>query len=87
MIALTLTSKGQVTFKKDVLQHLGAQPGDRIAYDKLPGAQLRVKLVRPEGGIDNFIGMLAEANSKRTSKPLSIEQINEITASAWAGKV
>ncbi len=86
MIALTLTSKGQVTFKKDVLQHLGAQPGDRIAYDKLPGAQLRVKLVRPSSGIQNFIGMLAEPHVKPKSKPLSIEQMNEIAANAWAGK-
>ncbi len=82
MTALTLTSKGQVTFKKDVLQHLGARPGDRIAYDKLPGAQLRVKLVRPSSGIDNFIGLLAGPKSK----PLSIEQMNEIAANAWAGK-
>ncbi len=86
MIALTLTSKGQVTFKKDVLQHLGAQPGDRIAYDKLPGAQLRFKLVRPSSGIQNFIGMLAEPHVKPKSKPLSIEQMNEIAANAWAGK-
>jgi antitoxin PrlF len=82
MTALTLTSKGQVTFKKDVLRHLGAKPGDRIAYDKLPGAQLRVKLVRPSNGIDNFIGLLASPKSK----PLSIEQMNEIAANAWAGK-
>jgi antitoxin PrlF len=82
MTALTLTSKGQVTFKKDVLQHLGARPGDRIAYDKLPGAQLRVKLVRPSNEIDAFIGLLHQPKAK----PLSIEQMNEIAASAWAGK-
>jgi antitoxin PrlF len=82
MTALTLTSKGQVTFKKDVLQHLGARPGDRIAYDKLPGAQLRVKLVRPSNEIDAFIGLLYQPKTK----PLSIEQMNEIAASAWAGK-
>ncbi len=82
MIALTLTSKGQVTFKKDVLQHLGARPGDRIVYDKLPGAQLCVKLLRPSSGIQNFIGILAMPKSK----PLSIEQMNDIAANAWAGK-
>ncbi len=37
MTTLTLTARGQVTFRKDVLQHLGIRPGERIELDKLPG--------------------------------------------------
>jgi bifunctional DNA-binding transcriptional regulator/antitoxin component of YhaV-PrlF toxin-antitoxin module len=31
MTTLTVTTKGQVTFKKDVLRHLGIKPGEKIA--------------------------------------------------------
>ncbi|MEA0672209.1 AbrB/MazE/SpoVT family DNA-binding domain-containing protein, partial [Xanthomonas campestris] len=29
MTTLTVTARGQVTFRKDVLQHLGIRPGDK----------------------------------------------------------
>ena len=37
MTALTLTSKGQVTIRKEVLRHLGVKPGDKILVDMVPG--------------------------------------------------
>ena len=36
MPILTVTARGQVTFRKEVLQHLGITPGDKIALDLLP---------------------------------------------------
>ena len=42
MSTLTVTSKGQVTFRKDVLDHLGVQPGQRISVDKLPDGRVVV---------------------------------------------
>ena len=30
MATLTVTARGQVTFRRDVLQHLGIQPGEKI---------------------------------------------------------
>lgn len=33
---LTVTSRGPVTFRKDVLQHLGIHPGDTIELELLP---------------------------------------------------
>jgi bifunctional DNA-binding transcriptional regulator/antitoxin component of YhaV-PrlF toxin-antitoxin module len=33
-----VTAKGQVTLKRELLQHLGVKPGERIDFDKLPGA-------------------------------------------------
>ena len=33
MTTLTVTARGQVTFRKDVLQHLGIRPGDKIELD------------------------------------------------------
>ena len=36
MTTLTVTTRGQVTFRKKVLQHLGIKPGEKIALDLLP---------------------------------------------------
>ena len=38
MSTLTVTAKGQVTLRKDVLEHLGVHPGERISVSKLPMA-------------------------------------------------
>ena len=35
MSTLTVTAKGQVTLRKDVLEHLGVHPGEKITVSKL----------------------------------------------------
>ncbi len=82
MAKLTVTSRGQVTLKKDVLQHLGIKPGDQIDYEKLPGGAIRIQVAAPRGSIEDFIGLLGGS----TSRTLSIEELNEISASGWAGE-
>ena len=81
MAALTVTAKGQVTFKRDLLQHLGIEPGGRIDIEKLPNGELRLRASRPAGTVDGFIGLLAG----KTSKVVSIEEMNEVAAAGWAG--
>jgi antitoxin PrlF len=47
--SLTVTAKGQVTLKRDLLQHLGIKPGERVDFEKLPGGELRCgRRGRPE---------------------------------------
>ena len=41
MSMLTVTSKGQVTLRKDLLKHLGVQPGEKIVVDNCPTAGSR----------------------------------------------
>lgn len=82
MASLTVTARGQVTFRKDVRQHLGIKPGDKIELDLLPNGRILLKAARPSGSIDSFVGLLAG----RTSKVATIEEINEATARGWAGK-
>jgi AbrB family looped-hinge helix DNA binding protein len=36
MSTLTVTSKGQVTLRKDLLDHLGIRPGEKLVVQKLP---------------------------------------------------
>lgn len=82
MTSLGVTMKGQVTLKRDLLQHLGIKPGERIDFDKLPGGELRIRAARPSGTIDKFIGR----HAGKTKKPLTIEEMNEIAAAGWAGE-
>lgn len=81
--SLTVTAKGQVTLKRDLLQHLGIKPGERVDLEKLPGGVLRVRAAQPAGSIDDFLQSLD--GKARPEKPLSIEDINRIAAAGWAG--
>jgi AbrB family looped-hinge helix DNA binding protein len=82
MSTLTVTAKGQVTLRKDILKHLGVHPGEKISVDKLPDGRIEVKAVRPTGKISDAFGFL-----KRKDGPsLSIEEINEVAVRGWAGK-
>jgi len=84
MASLAVTAKGQVTLKRDLLQHLGVKPGERIDFEKLPGGELRVRAARPAGSIDDFLHSLD--GKVRLDKPLTIEAMNDITAAGWAGE-
>lgn len=82
MTSLTVTSKGQVTLKRDLLNHLGIKPGERITLDKLPGGELRIRAAGKTGSIDDLFGIL----EKDTNKVLTIEEMNEAIAAGWAGE-
>lgn len=82
MSSLTITTKGQVTLKRDLLQHLGVKPGEQVDLEKLPGGELRVRAARPVGSIDSFLGLLAG----KTDKVATIEEMNEAAAAGWAGE-
>jgi antitoxin PrlF len=82
MTRLTVTAKGQVTFKQDLLRHLGVSPGEKVEADKLPDGRLVVRAATREGSIADFIGCL----SKRKGPKLTIEQMSEIASRSWAGE-
>lgn len=81
MTTLTVTAKGQVTLKKELLQHLGVKPGQKIEVDPLPDGRLSVRAARPKGSIEDFFGILAG----KTDKVATIEEMNEAIARGWAG--
>jgi bifunctional DNA-binding transcriptional regulator/antitoxin component of YhaV-PrlF toxin-antitoxin module len=82
MAALTVTARGQVTFRKDVLQHLGVRPGERIEVDKLPDGRVALKASRPSGKIEDFLGFLGG----KTKKVATLEEIDRAAAAGWAGR-
>lgn len=82
MTRLTVTAKGQVTLRKDLLQHLGVEPGQQIEMHELSGGRIEVRAARPAGTIDAFIGLLVG----KTKKVATIDEINKAAAGAWAGR-
>lgn len=83
MATLTVTARGQVTFRKKVMEHLGVKPGGKIELDLLPDGRGVIRAARPTGKIENFIGILAG----KTKKVATIEEMNEAAAAGWAGEV
>ncbi len=82
MTRLTVTAKGQVTLRRELLRHLGVAPGEKIAAEKLPDGRIELSAARPSGKISDVFNFL-----KRKGAPaLSIEQIDEIAARGWTGK-
>ncbi len=81
MITLTVTAKGQVTLKKDLLKHLGVAPGQKIEIDALPDGELSIRAARRKGDWEKAYGILAG----QTNKVATIEEMNEAIAKGWAG--
>lgn len=77
MTSLRVTARGQVTFRKEVLRHLGIQPGDTIRLDLLPNGQAALSAERPTGPWDEVCGLL---DGKTNGARLSIAQINDAIA-------
>ena len=82
MATLTVTARGQVTFRKEVLQHLGIEPGGKIELDLLPDGRAALKASRPAGTVDGFLGLLAG----KVSKIATLEEIGEAAEQGWANE-
>ena len=80
MTKLTITAKGQVTLKQELLKHLGVGPGEKIEADKLPDGRILVSAAVQDGTIGDFIGCL----SQRGGAKLTLEEMNEIATQGWA---
>lgn len=81
MATLTVSARGQVTFRKEVLQHLGVKPGEKIELDLLPDGRGVLKAARPAGSIRSFVGLLVG----RTDQVATIEEIGDAAAQGWIG--
>ena len=81
MATLTVTAKGQITLKQELLRHLNVRPGQKVAVEKLPGGRLAIRPAARKGSIAAFSGSLAKKGTPR----YTIEQINKAIADGWAG--
>ncbi len=81
MTVLTVTARGQVTFRKDVLKHLGIEPGDKIRLNLLPNGRAELKADQGKGSWDELSGFL---KGKTNGVRLTIDELNEAIADAGA---
>jgi AbrB family looped-hinge helix DNA binding protein len=79
MSSATLTSKGQTTVPKDVRDHLGLRPGDRMEFIIEEDGQ--VVLVPASVDAMDLAGILP-----RPRKPVSITAMNEAIRDRGAGR-
>ena len=79
MSTLTITAKGQVTLRKDLLRHLGVEPGAQVEIDKLPDGGIMLRAFRPTGAISDVFNLLRQDGAPS----LSIEEIDEIARQCW----
>ncbi len=83
MSSLTVTAKGQITLRQNLLQHLGIRPGSKIAVHMLPDHSIKIEAAKPKSKISNAFGLL-----KREGQPaVSIEDMNAAIADGWANRV
>ncbi|MBA3069467.1 MAG: AbrB/MazE/SpoVT family DNA-binding domain-containing protein [Hyphomonas sp.] len=78
---LKITAKGQVTFRKDLLEHMGVGPGEQVSVEMLPDGRIVVQAA-PSAEISSVFGMLKGAGRRR----LSVKDMNEIAREGWSGR-
>jgi bifunctional DNA-binding transcriptional regulator/antitoxin component of YhaV-PrlF toxin-antitoxin module len=79
MTALTITSKGQITLRRELLQYLGISPGQQVEIHKQANGVLTLQAKAPEG-LEAFAGCLPAP-----PKALSVDEMNDIIAKSWGG--
>lgn len=82
MTTLSVTAKGQITLKRDLLQHMGIKQGQRVEVVKLPDGELRIKAKQQTQSISHVFGLLKD---KTAGTVVSIEEMNQAVAAGWTG--
>jgi bifunctional DNA-binding transcriptional regulator/antitoxin component of YhaV-PrlF toxin-antitoxin module len=81
MATLSVTARGHVTLGKDVLKHLGIQPGDRIRLYLLPDGKGQLEAEKPKGSWRDLHGFL---RGKGNDIRLENDDINDAIAEGAA---
>lgn len=82
MAQLTVTAKGQITLKKELLAHMGVKPGDVIEVETRGSKEVTLRPVEKTGTWEALANFLPPNGIH-----LTIEEINEATAKGWAGEL
>jgi antitoxin PrlF len=80
MTTLTINARGQGTLRKELLDHLGVKPGDRIDVNLLPSGKASIEAERKGKPIEHIFGLL----KRDGERPLSLDEIDEIIKGGWA---
>ncbi|QMW22924.1 AbrB/MazE/SpoVT family DNA-binding domain-containing protein [Sandaracinobacteroides saxicola] len=84
MSTLTITSKGQITLKKDLLRQLGVTPGMKVEVTPTGPGRLEIR-AQPErkGSFRDLYGILYDPNRPA----MTLEEMDEIIRKGWAGEL
>ncbi|HVO99992.1 MAG TPA: AbrB/MazE/SpoVT family DNA-binding domain-containing protein [Bryobacteraceae bacterium] len=74
----TITTKGQVTIPKEIREHMGLKPGDRVDFVRDESGQTMLKPIRTD-----FRSLRGILKSKRT-RALTIKEMDEAIAQGAA---
>ena len=77
---LKITSKGQVTFRKEVLDQLGVRPGDKVTVELVGPGRLEVRRAQPGANLEGFVGYLKKAGARTWS----LDDMKRIAGEGWA---
>jgi len=65
---VTLTSRKQITFSKDILEHLGVKGGDQVFARKMPGGKIWIEAQPGKEGAGELFNIFDEKS--KTDKNL-----------------
>jgi bifunctional DNA-binding transcriptional regulator/antitoxin component of YhaV-PrlF toxin-antitoxin module len=79
---MMLTARGQFTFNKSLMEHLGVKVGEKISIRKLPGGKIEIEALKHK--ISPEILLTTLRSIIKTDIKLSIEEINDIISQSYA---
>jgi bifunctional DNA-binding transcriptional regulator/antitoxin component of YhaV-PrlF toxin-antitoxin module len=79
---MMLTARGQFTFNKSLMEHLGVKVGEKISIRKLPGGKIEIEALKNK--ISPEILLTTLRSIIKTDIKLSIEEINDIISQSYA---
>lgn len=82
MVKLKVTAKGQITLKKEVLDHLEIRPGDEVEVDLEASGRVAILAATRRQPIETLFGMVRNEAGVHAS----IEDIQAAISKAWAGR-
>lgn len=80
MTTLTITHKGQITLRKELLRHLHLVPGQRVEVVPQPDGTLSIAPQKPKHDITAIFGM----GPKPSGDPLTLEEMDQAVLDAAA---
>jgi bifunctional DNA-binding transcriptional regulator/antitoxin component of YhaV-PrlF toxin-antitoxin module len=70
---LSVTSKGQITLKRSVLDHLGVRPGQKVGVTLLPNGRVELRPTNAVRDISSVYGIL----KREGQRIVTLEEMQE----------